>query len=163
LRDTAKWDRRYLDLAKLVASWSKDPSTQTGAVIVDPLGRVVSVGYNGFAVGVDDDPERYANRELKYKMIVHCERNAMLFAGRDLAGFTLYTYPFMSCSVCAGMVIQSGIKRCVAPHIPEDKKERWSDDMKLSAQMFFEAGVELDLVDYGPCEDPNPSFSPHSS
>ena len=30
-----KWDKRFLELAKLVGSWSKDPSTQVGAVIVD--------------------------------------------------------------------------------------------------------------------------------
>ena len=70
--DNKKWDLRFIELAKLVSTWSKDPSTQTGAVIVDPNRRVVSVGYNGFPIGVDDDPERYANRDLKYKMIVHC-------------------------------------------------------------------------------------------
>jgi deoxycytidylate deaminase len=31
-----KWDIRYLELAKHGSSWSKDPSTQTGAVIVRP-------------------------------------------------------------------------------------------------------------------------------
>jgi hypothetical protein len=29
-----KWDLRFLELAELVASWSKDPSTKVGAVIV---------------------------------------------------------------------------------------------------------------------------------
>src|SRR5690242_18395881 len=101
-----KWDRRFLDLAKFVAQWSKDPSTKTGAVIT--RGReVVSVGYNGFPRDVEDAPERYNDRELKYKLIVHCERNALLFAKQDLSGCTLYTYPFMSCTPCAGMVIQS--------------------------------------------------------
>lgn len=141
-----KWDIRFLELAKLVAGWSKDPSTKTGAVIVDADRRVVSVGYNGFAKGVDDDPERYANRELKYKMIVHCERNAMLFAERSLKGCTLYTWPFMSCSVCAAMVIQSGVTRCVAPVIPEHLKGRWQEDMALAAQMFAEAGVRLEEI-----------------
>lgn len=123
------WDRRFIEMAKLVASWSKDPSTQTGAVIVDPRRRVVSVGYNGFARGVEDTPERYADRETKYKLIVHCERNALLFAGRDLKGCTLYTWPFMSCATCAAVVIQSGITRCVAPPIPEHLRERWEVDM----------------------------------
>lgn len=141
-----KWDLRFLELAKLVSTWSKDPSTQTGACIVDQDRRVVSVGYNGFAKGVQDHPERYADRDLKYKLIVHCERNAILFAKRDLTGCTLYTYPFMSCSVCAGMVIQSGITRCVAPKIPDDKKERWAEDMALSEQIFREAGVEVCLL-----------------
>lgn len=86
-----KWDLRYLEMAKLVASWSKDPSTRTGAVIADPDNCIVATGYNGFARGVKDSRERYANRELKYKMIVHCERNAIIYARRDLTGCTLYT------------------------------------------------------------------------
>jgi dCMP deaminase len=97
-------------------------------------------------VGVEDHPERYANRELKYKMIVHCERNALLFAREALHGCTLYTWPFMSCSVCAAMVIQSGITRCVAPEIPEHLRERWAEDMALSTQMFEEAGVEIKIM-----------------
>ena len=27
----SKWDSRFMDLARLVASWSKDPSTQVDA------------------------------------------------------------------------------------------------------------------------------------
>lgn len=145
-KDLDKWDRRFVDLARYISTWSKDPSTQTGAVIVAPDLRIVSTGYNGFAKGVKDRPEDYANRELKYLKIVHCERNALLFAHEPLHGCCLYTFPFQSCSVCAAMVIQSGITRCVAPEIPEHLKERWEEDMKLSCQMFEEAGVELKLL-----------------
>lgn len=141
-----KWDCRFLEMARLVASWSKDPSTQTGAVVVDANRRVVSVGYNGFARGVLDLPERYADRETKYKMVVHCERNAIIFAKRDLSGCTLYTWPFMSCSVCAGMVINAGIVRCVAPVLPEHLRERWAEDIDLSRRMFLEALVVLDEI-----------------
>lgn len=141
--DQKKWDLRFLDLAKLVASWSKDPSTQTGAVITDVNNRVVSIGYNGFASGVKDTPERYADRDLKYKMIVHCERNAIIFAQRDLAGCTLYTWPFMSCAPCAAMVINAGIKQCVAPR---NDNPRWAADFALTQNMFREADVWLDLI-----------------
>jgi len=140
-----KWDHRFLELVQLVASWSKDPSTKTGAVIVDSDRRVVSVGYNGLAKGVYDNRERYADRDVKYKMIVHCERNAIIFAHRDLAGCTLYTYPFMSCAPCAGMVIQSGITRCVAPR---NENPRWIEDFEISKQMFEEAGVALSLLEF---------------
>ena len=43
----AKWNRRFLKIAREGATWSKDPSTQVGAVIVDQDQRVVSLGYNG--------------------------------------------------------------------------------------------------------------------
>ena len=139
----SEWDRRFLTLAEHIANWSKDPSTKTGAVIVDDKRRIVSVGYNGFPRGVIDTPERYADRDLKYKMTVHCERNALLFAGRSCEGCTLYTWPFMSCAPCAAMVIQAGIARCVAPVLPDYLRERWAEDLKVARWMFCEAGVEL--------------------
>lgn len=139
-----KWDRRFVEMAKFVAQWSKDPSTQTGAVIVDQKRRVVSVGYNGLAQGVQDLPERLNNREIKYKIIVHCERNALLFARGSVEGCTLYTWPFMSCSTCAAMVINAGIKRCVAPW---SDNPRWKDEFDLSQVMFGEANVEVCLLD----------------
>jgi dCMP deaminase len=143
-----KWDRRFLGMAKEVASWSKDPSTQTGAVITTFDGSIVSVGFNGFARRVKDLPERYENRDLKYKMIVHCERNAIIFGDRlRIQGGTLYTWPFMSCSVCAGMVIQAGITRCVAPAIPDHLKERWAEDMAIAEMQFKEAGVQLTIIE----------------
>lgn len=138
------WDKWFVNMARYVSTASKDPSTQTGAVITDSKRRVLSVGYNGLAQGVEDLPERLNNRELKYKIIVHCERNALLFANRSLEGCTLYTWPFMSCSTCAAMVIQAGIKRCVAPW---SDNPRWKDDFELSTQMFKEAGVEVTLMD----------------
>lgn len=139
-----KWDKRFVEMARFVAQWSKDPSTQTGAVITDPKRRVVSVGYNGLARGVEDLPERLNNREIKYKIIVHCERNALLFANRSVEGCTLFTWPFMSCATCCAMVIQAGITRCVAPF---SDNERWVAEFELSKQMFKEAGVEVELLE----------------
>ena len=68
-----KWQRRFFDLARLVATWSKDPSSQVGAVIVDDKKRIVSVGFNGLPMGVEDTDERLNVRELKYELIVHAE------------------------------------------------------------------------------------------
>lgn len=146
---SAKWDQRLLSLAQFIASWSKDPSTQTGAVITTPDNLIVSTGYNGLPKGVADTEERLNNRELKYKIIVHCERNAVAVAakrGVPLDGCTLYTWPFSSCSTCASIMIQSGITRHVAPACPADKLERWGDDLKLAIQLYEEAGVKVDIL-----------------
>jgi dCMP deaminase len=137
-----KWDRRFLELARHVAAWSKDPSTQVGAVVAEGK-RVVSLGYNGFAAGVNDDPARYLDRDTKYKLVVHAERNAILFARRDLKGCTLYTHPFSPCAQCAALVIQSGIKRVVAPEASSDVLSRWGDDIRLAKTIFDEVGVDL--------------------
>lgn len=143
-----KWDLRFIGLAKHVSSWSKDQSTRVGAVIFDRDSRVISVGYNGFPRGVGDEPSRYADRELKYKMVVHAEMNAIIFAGCDLKGCSIATYPFMSCSACAASIIQSGILRCVAPTLTEDLAARWQSSCDVATTMFRESGVELKLVDH---------------
>ena len=132
-----RWDMRFLDMAKLISSWSKDPSTQVGSVIVDSNNRVVSVGYNGFPQGISDD-SRLDNRETKYKMILHAERNALLFAQRPLEGCTIYTYPFMPCPSCASMIIQSGISSVISYM---NKDERWEKEFELSRQIFKEVDV----------------------
>jgi dCMP deaminase len=139
-----KWDRRFIELARHISTWSKDPSTKVGAVIVDCEHRVVSVGYNGFPRGVADAEHRLNDREMKYKIVVHAERNALLFARQALTGCTIYTWPFMSCSACTGMAIQSGIVRHVAPL---NDNPRWVEDFKISDTMFAEAGVALDLLE----------------
>jgi dCMP deaminase len=76
-------------------------------------------------------------------MFVHCERNAIIFAGHPLDGCTMYTWPFMSCAACAAMVIQTGIKRVVAPY---SQNERWKDEFELATLQFQEAGVEICLL-----------------
>ena len=134
-----KWDYRFLEMGKLVSTWSKDPSTQVGAVIVDPSRRVVSLGYNGFPVGVSDD-FRLDNRKTKYKMVVHAECNALLYAWIDLTNCAMYTYPFMPCPKCAGMIIQSGIKRIVSY---KTNTIRWAQDFEISRNMFNETDVSL--------------------
>src|SRR4051812_17995840 len=96
-----KWHHRFLSLAQHVAGWSKDPSTQTGCVIVRPDRTVASMGYNGFPRRVHDGYHRYNDRPTKYAMVVHAEANAILHAHDDLTGCTAYVYPWPPCSSCA--------------------------------------------------------------
>ena len=54
-----KWHKRFMEVAELVATWSKDPSTKTGAIVVGPDREIRATGYNGLVRGVDDNkPER---------------------------------------------------------------------------------------------------------
>jgi len=137
------WDEHYLVLAKQMASRSKDPSTQTGAVIVGPDKRVVSMGFNGFPSKMPDNPEYYANREEKYSRIVHCEMNALLFAGKSVEGCTLYTWPFISCDRCMVHMIQAGITRFVAPAPTAEQLTRWGPAFERTRRYAAECGVEL--------------------
>lgn len=141
--NSAKWDKRFLELAKLVGSWSKDPSTKVGAVITDDYNRIVSVGYNGFPIGVEDSEERLFDRDKKYDIIIHGEINAILSASRSVKGCTLYTWPFQPCSRCASLIIQSGITRVVSV-IQEEK--RWKKNFELARQLFQESGIILEWI-----------------
>lgn len=146
-----KWDRRFLELAKHVSQWSKDPSTKVGAVIVNDDRIVVGMGYNGFARGVNDDPERYNDRPTKYKFVVHAELNAVLAAGRQAQGSTIYVYPAFGtpplCSNCAKAVIQAGVRRVVGyePTVDSDTVERWREEIAASYTMCHEAMVLMEM------------------
>ena len=137
--NTLKWDRRFLKLAKLVASWSKDPSTQTGAVLVASDRTILSVGYNGFPKGMNDSEKLYANRETKYSRIVHCEMNAILNAKRSVEGSTLYTWPLGSCDRCVVHMIQAGVKTFVFPALPKKLRKRWSESLWRTKTYIEEA------------------------
>lgn len=144
MEHTEKWDNRFLSLAQEVAGWSKDPSTQVGAVIVGSKREVLSQGFNGFPRGINDSVERYNNREVKYKFVVHAEMNAIYnasYSGTSLDGSTLYIYGLPICSECAKGIIQVGIERVVVLRSKENGD--WSDSVKLSKEMFKEVGIEL--------------------
>lgn len=124
--ELSQWDQRRLELAQFVAKWSKDPKAQVGAVITDQQGRVIALGYNGFAERIEDSTERLADAEQKLEMIVHAEVNAVLIAGPSAKGGNLYVAGKPVCSRCAGIVIQSGIRRVIAkrPIDPESKVDQ---------------------------------------
>lgn len=137
-----KWDKRFLDLARHIAAWSKDPSTQCGAVITDGK-RIISLGFNGFPQGVKDTCERLEDRETKYRLVLHAEQNALSFANRELQGCTIYVYPMPPCSRCAAQIIQAGIKRIVTKRPSADKLERWQADFDLASEMYRETEVDF--------------------
>ena len=139
-----KWELRYLEMAKLVSTWSKDESTKVGAVIVDSDNTVISVGFNGLPRRIQDTDQRLNNRDVKLKMIIHAEINAIITAKRPLNNTTIYTYPFMSCSQCAGLIIQSGICRHISY---KTDNERWKDSFDLALEMFDEARVIVNLLE----------------
>ena len=150
--NTERWLRRFMDLAEHISTWSKDPSTKIGAIIVNRDKVIVGAGYNGFPRKVADYDHRYASREEKYRMIIHAEMNAILNASASVKNCSLFTWPLMPCSRCATMVIQAGITEIYYPNFPLDHpmneaKSRWAEDSIYSVQMFKEAGVRTVLVD----------------
>jgi dCMP deaminase len=139
----SKWAERFYQMAELVASWSKDPSTQVGAVIAKN-NRIVSVGFNGYPHGISDSAN-IDDREMKYLKTLHAEENAILFAKRDLDGCDIYVTHF-PCPNCAAKIIQTGISTVHCPEQSQDFISRWGDKVKVSQDMFDQAGVNVNWL-----------------
>ena len=152
-----KWDKHFIDMCRLHASLSKDPSSKVGAVIVTPDRQIVSAGFNGFPRGVRDD-ERLFDRDTKLKLIVHAEMNAILAAanlGIRVQGCTMYfvaesegkLWGNSPCSRCLVSLIQAGISEIVTIKnscVPD----RWKDDIEFSRSIIDEVKLgyrEIDL------------------
>ena len=143
-----KWDHRGLNLASEVALWSKDPSTEVGAVIMDSHHRPVSWGFNGLPSGIADSPERLNNRQTKYALTIHAELNAILFAERSrLVGATIFVYPIPPCASCATAIVQNKLARVVSLTPGPAILDRWGESLRLAKEIFDEAGIGLDLFE----------------
>ena len=140
-RDYIGWDQYFMGLAFLACERSKDPATQTGAVVVDKDNQILSVGYNGFPTGCSDEQFPWKDNEHdvlknKHYYVVHSELNAILNAkGRDLHGAKIYVTLF-PCNECAKAIIQAGIKTVIYAAIKEGK-----DYTTAAKRMFDAAGV----------------------
>lgn len=141
IKPSVRWDLRFLEMAQLVSTWSKDPSTKVGACIVDKKRHVVAVGYNGFPRGVDDSEERYSNRPFKHLHVCHAERNALDNAHCDVTGCTLYCTLF-PCNECAKSIIQRGIKEVVTYMDDREDLYNW----EVTKNMFREAGISWTFI-----------------
>lgn len=141
------WDDRMLELARHIATWSKDRSRQTACVIVGPDREIRSTGYNGFPRGVDDSVDERHQRPAKYKWTEHAERNAIYNAaaiGIPLRGCRMYLawYP---CADCARAIIQARIATVVCVE-PDWADPIWKDDFAVVPTMLREAGVVVEYV-----------------
>ena len=136
-------------IARAVQNMSKDPSTQVGAIIIGPGMEIRAQGWNGFPRGVEDSNERLQDRQTKYQYMVHAEANAISNAARSgvsTEGCSLLVTALHPCNVCAGLIIQAGIRKIYAP-LP-DADGRWAASFEVAATMFKEAGVEVEFYNH---------------
>ena len=123
-----KWQQRFIDLAETFSTWSKDPSTRVGAVIVTESCKIVGQGYNGLLPGINDELLQLG-REFKIDNTAHAEANAFTdnttHTNEDL-------YLFVSkpiCLECAKLAALNKIKGvfCLTTTDPTFNK-RWNND-----------------------------------
>lgn len=146
------WDEFYIGMCLHVSKKSQDRSTKLGAVIVGNNNEVLSIGFNGFPRGIDDEEERYHERPMKYLITEHAERNAIFNCARQgiaTEGATMYL-PFdpTPCTRCTRAVIQSGIKRIIGTDVIfTGKGKQWDEDLALAREMLEQAKIERVFVD----------------
>ena len=134
------WDERFLSLAKLISTWSKDPNTKCGCVLVRWDKTIASVGFNGFPRSVSDD-KRLLDRKKKHEIVLHAEENAINFLQRKEDGLIAYCFPMIPCSHCAAVFVQNRVSMVVAP-----KTTRKNDchlNFTTTRSLFKESGIIL--------------------
>lgn len=143
------WNLRFMQLADHVAQWSKDRNTKVGAVIVVDK-NPVSMGYNGFPRGCDDEIDERHLRPTKYDWVLHAEENAIINAARNgqaTKGADMYVNWF-PCAKCAGMIVNAGIKTLYCDNEPDFTNHTFGEGFKLALQKLAEGGVEIVYMKY---------------
>ena len=154
-------DKVYLDMAKGIASLSRDNNTHVGAVIVASDGSPVSWGYNGTVPGFDDEeiPHSRDTKELfyfengikktfsenKYPFMEHAEANAIDFGDKDkMVGATIYVTA-MPCKDCARRIAKRQISCVVVAPIDKvtDSSSSIGDDNDITKYLFHKGNVDL--------------------
>ena len=135
----SNWDERWMDMAQLVGSWSKDRSRKVGAVIVDSENNLIQIGWNGFPRGINDDVETRHQRPEKYHWTEHAERNAINNAaamGNSTAGCKIYL-PWFPCVGCARSIIQAKITEVIS-YEPDWNDLTYGFEFAITKEMFEE-------------------------
>ena len=147
-----KWDKRFMEVANLVSTWSScyRSGRQVGAVIVKDK-RILTTGYNGAPSGVFNcrDKQECLRDVLKIESgtraelcyAVHAEQNAIVQAaklGISVDGATIYV-THQPCSICTKLIINSGIKRIVYLHPYLDEFSlKLIEEAKISLEQYEE-------------------------
>ena len=141
-QDYLSWDEYFMGVAMLAGMRSKDPNTQVGSCIVSSDNKILSMGYNGFPTGCQDDEFPWAREgddplKTKYLYVAHSELNAILnYRGGSLEGAKIYVLLF-PCNECAKAIIQAGIRTVIYD------SDKYADTPATiaSKRMFDAAGV----------------------
>jgi dCMP deaminase len=127
------WDDTFLEVAAVIAKRGTCSRLQVGAVLT--IGnRIIATGYNGAPAGL-----RHCNHanegDLEHGHCAraeHAERNALIFAGREARGGTM----FLTCTPCLSCLrsmVTAGIVRIVyrAEYRPDPRVEELCSEAKI--------------------------------
>ena len=129
-----KFDKSYLEMARVWARNSYCARRQVGALIVKDR-MIISDGYNGTPAGFENVCEDENGVTKPY--VLHAEANAITKvakSGNSSLGATMYVTA-SPCIECAKLIIQAGISRVV-----------YSEDYRSSEglDLLRRAGIEVE-------------------
>jgi dCMP deaminase len=114
-------DEYFMNIAVEVSRRSTCTRRQIGAIIVSEHGEIKSTGYNGNPRGLPHCEEMGCIRDkldipsgtrLETCTAVHAEQNALIQAGTNARGSTLYS-TIVPCPICARMILNAQVCRVV--------------------------------------------------
>ncbi|MEG1559317.1 MAG: cytidine/deoxycytidylate deaminase family protein [Clostridia bacterium] len=126
MENFTKWDARFMELTKVIATWSScyNENRQIGAVIVKNK-RIITTGYNGAPAGIISCKDRGecirrklnipSGKQHEICYAIHAEQNAIIQAaklGIAIEGATLYC-THQPCVICAKMIVNAGINKVI--------------------------------------------------
>ena len=142
------WDKRFMRLTDEISTWSSCIRRKVGAIIVKD-NRIITTGYNGAPHGIEPCRDRNKcfrisnnipsgqRQELCYA--AHAEQNAIVQAaklGSSIDGATLYC-THAPCSICARLIINSGIKRIVyCSDYPDEFATKLLEEANIEMEKF---------------------------
>lgn len=148
------WNTYFIEMASLVATKSKDPSTQVGCVIIGPDNEIRSSGYNNFPRNINDNILSRFDRPTKYLWTEHAERNAIYNAARigtPLKGcrlFLNYTPVLSICCDCARAIVQVGIIEIIGPNVSfSGNMNYWDEKIKVAEEILQESNIITKTID----------------
>lgn len=143
------WDEYFMEIARAVSKRATCDRGRSGCVIARDR-QILVTGYVGSPAGLQHCDEvghlmktvthTDGHQSQHCVRTTHAEQNAIVQAARlgvSISDATVYC-KMTPCAVCAGMIINSGIKRVVC----EKRYHAGSE----SEEMFRRVGLELDYV-----------------
>ncbi len=137
------WDEYFMLQAMMASFKSKDPATRVGAVFVDNKNHQITMGYNGFVAGINEEELPWGKdnsvslEHQKYGYVVHAEANAILHSTRSLEGSVAYVTLF-PCHECAKLIASSKVKEIVYL----SAKNRDTQSHRISCKIFDLSGIK---------------------
>lgn len=145
--DSRNQSGSLLRYAYSIAQQSKDPSTQNGAVLVDPKSfRVITAACNKLPTGLINVENRW-QRPSKCDYIEHAERG-VIYKAAELGISTkgkILVCPWAACCDCARAIICARINKLISYRPAYDRSpDRWKSNIDLALSMLVEAGVVVE-------------------